>query len=87
MAVRIIEVDENFEIEIMNTSKIINFDDIERFFKKGFSRKGEERGLGLYSIKCICDEYLLNIACENRMEYGKNWICFIVNNKKGTVNI
>ena len=83
--VSVIEYEGELEIEVRNKSKFIDYKQIEMFFKKGFSRKGEDRGLGLYNVKNICDDYFLNILCENRIVNEENWICFNVNNKKETI--
>lgn len=69
-----------FEIEVRNKSKFIEYNEIESFFRKGFSKKGKYRGLGLYNVKRICDEYNLKIFCENRTINNENWICFSIRN-------
>ncbi len=80
--VSVIEVYGDFVIEVRNMSKFISPDEIDTFFKKGFSKKGKGRGLGLYNVKKICDEYLLNIYCENKDINNKNWLTFVINNKR-----
>ena len=35
----------------------INNEDLEKFFKKGFSSKGDNRGYGLYNVKKIINKY------------------------------
>lgn len=75
--------DENlFEIEVRNESQVIDYEIITTFFDKGTSKKGKDRGLGLYNVKTICDEYKLDIYCENREIDGENWISFRICNKK-----
>lgn len=75
--------DENlFEIEVRNESRVIDYEIITTFFDKGTSKKGKDRGLGLYNVKTICDEYKLDIYCENREIDGENWISFRICNKK-----
>lgn len=83
--VGLIEEEGSFEIEVRNKSIIIDYNKIESFFKKGYSKKGKNRGLGLYNVKKICDEYTLNIYCENRNIAEDNWLCFTINNKKETI--
>lgn len=48
-------IDERLNITVGNTfrSKILNLDEI---YKKGYSTKGENRGLGLYILKSIVDK-------------------------------
>ncbi|RKI90128.1 GHKL domain-containing protein [Parablautia intestinalis] len=67
---------ERFEIEVRNESPFIDYDMIEQFFTKGFSNKGQNRGLGLYNVKNICKEFALDICCENINIDGINWLSF-----------
>lgn len=83
--VAVIEVEGAFSIEVRNKSQFIEYSEIENFFKKGFSKKGNNRGLGLYNVKSICDEYSLNILCENKILNNENWLCFCITNKKETI--
>lgn len=76
--VSIIEVEDRIEIDVRNTSKVIPRSDISRFFEKGYSQKGENRGLGLYNVKKICDEYGFNISCDNKVVDNLNWITFMI---------
>lgn len=78
----VIETDGNFEIEVRNRSRVIDYNEIQLFFMKNFSKKGKGRGLGLYNVKRICNEYALNIFCENKTIGGENWLSFSINNKK-----
>lgn len=76
------ERDGAFKIEVRNKSNFINYCDIDSFFKKGYSRKGEKRGLGLYNVKNICNEYSLKICCENKEINDENWLQISVMNGK-----
>lgn len=78
------EEDEKLSIEIRNESDYISYADIGSFFDKGYSRKGENRGLGLFHVKTICDEYNLNISCLNKEIDKVNWISFSISNEKET---
>lgn len=80
--VEMIEIDKKFKIEVRNKSRYIPQDKMEMFFKKGYSQKGEDRGIGLYNVKNICMEYSLNISCENKNIDGENWLSFMIDNKK-----
>ncbi|MDV4151359.1 GHKL domain-containing protein, partial [Clostridium sp. AL.422] len=50
---------ERYKIEVKNNISGLNIkpDEIEAFFKKGFSSKGNGRGYGLYNIKKIVKKY------------------------------
>lgn len=80
--VSVIEASGEFEIVVRNKSKYIELDEVDKFFKKGFSKKGGGRGLGLYNVKNICNEYLLNIYCDNKDIDNENWFTFVINNKR-----
>lgn len=70
-----------FEIEVRNESPYIDPNNISTFFTKGYSEKGEGRGLGLYNVQKICSEYMLQIYPENKEVDGKNWLSFRISNK------
>ena len=76
-----IENKDIFEIEVRNESPYIDPNSISTFFTKGYSEKGEGRGLGLYNVQKICNEYMLQIYPENKEINGKNWISFRISNK------
>lgn len=80
--VSVIETEGEFEIEVRNVSRRFTYDEIDMFFKKGYSEKGTNRGLGLYNVKNICSEYMLNLYCNNKTIDNCNWLYFLVNNKK-----
>lgn len=81
--VSVIEND-RFYIEVRNESAYIPYKEIGNFFVKDYSRKGENRGLGLYNVKQICEEYGLDISCDNVDVDGCNWITFVIRNEKET---
>lgn len=83
--VKVLEIDKELEIEVRNTSCFINYDEIGMFFTKEYSKKGSGRGLGLYNVKLICEEYMLDIVPENVTIDNKNWLSFKIKNKKETV--
>lgn len=80
--VSMIETDGKFIIEVRNRSYYIDFDEREMFFKKGYSQKGTDRGLGLYNVNKICNEYMLNISCECIDIENKNWLSIVVTNRE-----
>ena len=77
-----IESKDIFEIEVRNECPYIDPNIISTFFIKGYSEKGEGRGLGLYNVQNICKEYMLEIAPENKEINGKNWLSFRIFNKR-----
>ena len=81
--VSVIEND-RFYIEVRNESPYIPYKEIGAFFVKDYSEKGESRGLGLYNVKQICEEYGLEITCNNIEIDGENWISFEICKEKET---
>ena len=49
--IRVVENGIGFAMEVRNKSEFVDYSQIEAFFKKGFSKKGKNRGLGLDNIK------------------------------------
>jgi len=84
--ISVIEIDSILEIEVRNRSEFVEYSEIETFFKKGYSKKGINRGLGLYNVKTICNEYSLDILCENKKIDDENWLSFTIRNKKKPFN-
>ncbi|MDE6185374.1 MAG: GHKL domain-containing protein [Lachnospiraceae bacterium] len=64
--IHMIEIDDLFEMEVRNESLYIQPNDIGCFFTKGYSKKGANRGLGLYNVNNICQEYGLLVYFENK---------------------
>lgn len=82
--VSVIESD-SFYIEVRNESPYIPYEEIGAFFVKDYSKKGENRGLGLYNVKQICEEYGLGISCKNMDIDEKNWLSFEICKEKETI--
>ncbi len=66
----------NFYLEVRNESLYVTYEMLESFFSKGYSKKGENRGLGLYNVKKICEKYKMEIAPLCIEIDGKNWLSF-----------
>lgn len=77
-----VEEEKYNSIIVRNTSEYITYKEIEKFFERGYSSKGEKRGLGLYHVKEVCDKYNIDILCENRLIDELNWIAFELRIKK-----
>lgn len=69
-------------IEVRNVCEVLSAEQIEAMFQKGYSSKGENRGLGLYSLKKMGKEYDFDIVCSNLEVDSVNWISFSVQLKK-----
>lgn len=71
---------------IRNTHPYVTYALIEQWFQKGISTKGANRGIGLYHVKALCEEWNSNIRCENVMVNDKNWIQFTLEINKVAIN-
>jgi len=69
-------------IEVRNVHEVIPFAQITAMFQKDYSSKGENRGLGLYSLKKMGREYNFEIICSNKIVENINWISFCVQLEK-----
>lgn len=80
--VYISENSESIVIEIRNMGDKIEPSELSRFFKKGYSSKGTNRGIGLYNVREICNQYNIELSCLNKELDGDNWIVFSLTIKK-----
>ncbi len=76
---------DSLTIEVRNESPHISYAEFDAFFTKGYSKKGENRGLGLYNVKQICEEYHMEISCDNVEIDGSNWLSFGISKEKETI--
>lgn len=68
------ETGNKYLFSVRNVSRHVTYEEIENWFHKGVSSKGNNRGLGLYHVKHLCQELGCNIYCKN-VEYEQdNWI-------------
>lgn len=70
------ECKEKYEFLIGNPFPYISYKEIEEWFRFERSEKGEGRGLGLYHLKCLCEEWHCDIVCRNVEIEQNNWIEF-----------
>ncbi len=82
--ISVVEAD-HFYIEVRNESSYIDYKELGLFFTKDYSKKGENRGLGLFNVKSICEEYGLNISCQNIEIDERNWLSFNIWKEKETI--
>lgn len=66
----------DFYIEVSNISNFVSNKEIEAMFQMGYSTKGGNRGLGLYSVKSIVKRYQSHIFVDNYQENNHNWFRF-----------
>ena len=64
---------ENLQVEVRNICKVISTSAMADFFKKGHSTKGEDRGLGLFSVKEMSAKWHGEITPQNIVIEDENW--------------
>ena len=78
------ESKDEITLEVRNIGEPLSMDMIGEYFKKGYSKKGTGRGLGLYNVKRITEQYRAVIECKNMIINQRNWISFMVKIQKPT---
>lgn len=79
----VVEQTDCFYVEVRNESPYIDYYELGLFFDKNYSKKGEGRGLGLYNVKKICEDYNIEILCQNIEIDEINWLSFELWKGKG----
>lgn len=72
----ITETEGRYFFRIQNRHDYVPYSEVERWFRMGVSTKGAERGLGLYHVRQLCEEWKMEIRCENIEDEKENWIRF-----------
>ena len=67
---------------VKNPYPFVRYEEIEKWFLKDMSNKGEDHGLGLYYVNLLCKEYGANILCRNVEYERENWIEMTIEIKK-----
>lgn len=70
------ESEGEYEFVVRNRYPYVGYDRMADWFGLGYSGKGKERGLGLYHLKGLCEEWNCGIACGNLELEGRNWVLF-----------
>ena len=76
------ETKKDIVLEIRNVGEPLSPNFVGECFKKGYSKKGSGRGLGLYNVKIIVNQYGADIGFQNLMINHHNWISFTVTIQK-----
>ena len=63
-------------IEVLNKHRRIRPNEWSEMLKRGYSTKGDKRGIGLYNLEKIVSENNCELIFENREIEGKNYVCF-----------
>ena len=79
-----VEKENGITIRVANPHSELKHQEIRQMFEKGYSTKGENRGIGLYHVRELVQKYKMELLAENRKIEGKNYICFSVVMGKST---
>lgn len=74
----IYDINDEVHILVSNNSRVFRIDEIQSFFKRGFSTKGEGRGIGLAKLKRRVDEKNGEIIVSNEIYDNINFLQFHV---------
>lgn len=69
---------DKLRMEVGNVCRYISNEEVITFFQKGSSSKGNDRGLGLFSVKEMVKKWNGEISTENRNQKGQNRFYIIV---------
>lgn len=70
--------EDKIAIAVENEHDYIPFSVWGQFFERGYSTKGEGRGLGLHHLKRLIDKYDGEILVENKQHLGRNYFSMSV---------
>lgn len=70
------ETGESIRLQVGNVSRRYRQDEMERFFRRGYSTKGNGRGLGLENVKRIMERSRSEMSVDNRAFNGVNYLVF-----------
>lgn len=72
----ILEYKKEYIFILKNPFTYVPYDEILEWFKYEKSEKGNGRGIGLFHLKRMCEEWKCHIGCRNVENAHKNWIEF-----------
>lgn len=78
----VLEIENAYEFLIGNPCCYVSYDEILEWFEIDKSIKGSGRGVGLYHLKCLCEELQCEIQCRNIEIEKRNWIIFTLKCRK-----
>lgn len=82
ISVDFIESEDTLIISVSNPSRYITYSEIEKMFARGYSTKGENRGLGLVRVFELTTKYNTELKVSNFQRDENNWINFKIKIRK-----
>ncbi len=71
-------LEDGYKFSVRNPFPYVSFNEISGWFKYEVSNKDNGRGLGLYHLKCLCEEWKCSLECRNMEIEKNNWIVFVL---------
>lgn len=72
------EKENGYTYIVRNPYPYVTYDEMEKWFQYEKSSKGSGRGLGLFHLKGICQEWNSTVRCSNLEHDNLNWIEFVI---------
>lgn len=72
------EEEGDYCLAVANPFHYVSYGEIESWFQMGKSAKGKERGLGLYRVRCLCEEWGCGILYGGAGTAGESRIEFVI---------
>lgn len=73
VSVELFLAEDTLHIRVKNTCPYIPAEELKRLTKKGYSQKGENRGLGLYNVDRLVTKYKGDLLIGNEKSGDANW--------------
>ena len=70
--------EDGITIWVANPHEELKNQEMRQMFERGYSTKGENRGIGLHHVKNLVQKYKMELLVENRILEDRNYICFSV---------
>lgn len=74
MYLELLEGNDKIKLKVSNQAEIYTNEELSRFFQKGYSTKGENRGIGLYRVKELAEKYNGELLVFNGKRGEENWL-------------
>lgn len=73
-----VKKEDGITIRVANPHEELKNQEICQMFERGYSTKGENRGIGLHHVKNLVQKNKIELLVENRILEDRNYICFSV---------
>ena len=78
VCVTISDSQREFYFAVSNEYQYVPYEELGKWFEAGQSRKGKLRGIGLYHLRTLCEEWKCDVIYKNQEADGRNRIEFML---------